>query len=289
MSLMLLLLGVVPTVLSVKTHARAPGGASVTTAGLSIAFNGSAVPVSVTNASGQELLGQGSSGFYIQQHWHNGSSATFRFDTVTPTSTTISSLASPASTTTLRFEVSTTGEAIEVGFNGSNHYFTATITAVSGFTRGDGKTVLFSLIGNASNVLRGLPLNFMVNDGSGEGHAPRTNPWLLYEAPWDNSTWNPPARFAVYQPLNAATEDETLFDLWVDEGIAHPRVDGEWDRTAAKAWLQRWINATYDMSNFAMVPRNLSEWREFFPYAKMMDAKVPFDSSFFSCPLTALC
>jgi hypothetical protein len=46
------------------------------------------------------------------------------------------------------------------------------------------------------------------------------------------------------------------------------------DRTqqaGTKAWLTAWINATYDMSNFAMMRRNLSEWRQFIPLTKKAD------------------
>ena len=71
-----------------------------------------------------------------------------------------------------------------------------------------------------------------------------------------------------------AQEDETLFDLWVDEGLPHPRVSGTWDRSAAKAWIQAWIKANYDISHMAMVPHSLNEWRAFFPYAKLMNASA---------------
>merc|ERR1711939_148548 len=38
--------------------------------------------------------------------------------------------------------------------------------------------------------------------------------------------------------------------------------------------MQSWIKTNYDVSTMAMVPRNLSEWRAFFPFGKLMDAKV---------------
>ena len=71
----------------------------------------------------------------------------------------------------------------------------------------------------------------------------------------ESTRWNPPARFGVYEIGDPAIEDETLIDLWVDEGLPHPRVPGPWDRPAARAWLTAWINATSDISDFAMVPR----------------------------------
>ena len=71
----------------------------------------------------------------------------------------------------------------------------------------------------------------------------------------ESTRWNPPARFGVYEIGDPAIEDETLIDLWVDEGLPHPRVPGPWDRPAARTWLTAWINATSDISDFAMVPR----------------------------------
>ena len=56
----------------------------------------------------------------------------------------------------------------------------------------------------------------MLPGGGGEGHAPPPQPSLHYEAPWVDATWNPHARFAVYERVDDAAEDETLYDLWVD-------------------------------------------------------------------------
>lgn len=58
----------------------------------------------------------------------------------------------------------------------------------------------------------------------------------------------------MYERIDDASEDETLYDLWVDEGLVHPRVNGVWDRTTAKAWIKNWTEANYDTSEMAMVP-----------------------------------
>ena len=127
--------------------------------------------------------------------------------------------------------------------------------------------------------LRGIALNCMVWDHPSVGRDPGTGVNLTHEAPWVapstvHSAWNPPARFGVHEIGDPATEDETLIDLWVDEGLPHRRVSGPWDRPTARAWLATWINATSDVSNFAMVPKNLSEWRKFILLAEKADAKV---------------
>ena len=178
-------------------------------------------------------------------------------------------------TNELVFSISATGEQLGWVFDGAGHYLTANCTLTRGFDRGDGKSVYFQLTGTAPNTLRGIGLNYMVYDFTGEGDPAPSGVLLQYESPWVNSTWVVPARFGVYERVDEDTEDDTLFDFWVDEGLPHPRLQGGvWDRQTAQEWLKGWINATFDMSNFGMVPRNLSEWREFIPWAKKADAKV---------------
>ena len=246
--------------------------------GLNIAINKSnAVPVSVTNAHGKELLTLGTPqpGFFLVRGGRTANHTPIPFDTV-----------AVVGANELLFSVAATGEEIGWAFGGDNHYITANCTRAHGFHKGtetvpndnDGNYVVtFEL---EANGLHGIALNFMIYDFTAEGvEQPNPGVRILYEAPWVNPTskyaeWNPPARFGVYEIVDDATEDETLFDFWVDEGLPHPRVPGAWDRPAAKAWLDAWIAAQYDMSNLAMVPNNLSEWRKFIPLAKKADAKV---------------
>ena len=266
-----------PAVASVAptVSAAPPLALRVATPGLTIVFNASAGPISLKNAQGDELLGAGSPGFSLKKQGsatgHPTAATTVRFDTIAPGPEPMAYI----------FGVSGSSEQLSVTFGGANHYLTANITSTHGFQcntpmrryQGHCTTVSFDLTGRQRDTLRGMSLNFMINDHTGEGHSDETNPMLLYEAPWENSTWNPRPRFAVYERVDDNTEDDTLYDLWVDEGVAHPRVNGTWDRARARAWIQEWTAATYDMSHIAMVPRNLSEWRAFFPYAKLMDAK----------------
>jgi len=250
------------------------GDASVVTLrtpGLNIAFNKTnAKPVSVTNSRGAELLTPGTPqpGFYLMQP---GNRTPIPFDTV-----------AVVGANELLFSVAATGEEIGWVFGGAGHYFTANCTRAHGFNKGSagngGNFVVYFEL--EASGLHGIGLNFMIYDFTAEGvERPSPGVRILYEAPWVNPTstyaeWNPPARFGVYEIVDDATEDETLFDFWVDEGLPHPRVPGVWDRPAAKAWLDAWIAAQYDMSQIAMVPHNLSEWRKFIPLAKKANAQV---------------
>jgi len=251
----------------------------VSTPGLSIAFDkATAAPVSVKNAEGEELLEAGATqlGFYMQRP---GNSTAVPFDTVTQ-----------RSSTELLFGMAATGEQIGWAFGGAKHYLTLECTMTKGFEPvsgdmdkkqgygfpkywGDSQSVTFEL---STTTLRGIGLNYMVYDATAEGQGPPNGKvHIFYEAPWvPASGLNPPARFGVYEIVDAETEDETLIDFWVDEGLPHPRVAGAWDRARAKAWIQEWIASQSDISNFAMVPKNLSEWREFIPLAKKAGSQV---------------
>jgi hypothetical protein len=169
-------------------------------------------------------------GFYLLQP---GNTTAIPFDTV-----------AVVGTNELLFSVAATGQQMGWAFHGAGRYFTANCTQALGFEKGeggigsDGNYVMhFELDGNG---LHGIGLNFMVYDFTAEGvEQPHPGVKILYEVPWVNPSsryaeWNPPARFGVYEIVDDATEDETLFDFWVDEGLPHPRVPGIWDRATAK-------------------------------------------------------
>eukprot|EP00040_Diaphanoeca_grandis_P022588 m.121777 g.121777 ORF g.121777 m.121777 type:complete len:952 (+) comp28878_c0_seq1:127-2982(+) len=257
----------VPTSLSSPPSLDLP---STTTDGLTITFNKIAVPVSLKNAKGDELIDPDGSchifcGFYIQPG--NSSLPIERFDTVSTSSNGEYTLGISGSTKQIRFTIA-----------GANNYLAVSFTSLEGFSFDRGGGLHFELAGVEKTSIAAIGLNYMVYDGRGQdpgGHA-TPQPHLWYEAVWENATThsNPFGRFAIYEIIDDDTEDETLLDLWVDEGMAHPRHNGTWDRPAARAWLDGWIKHNFDLSTLAMVPRNESEWRMFFPYAKLMEAKI---------------
>lgn len=116
--------------------------------GLSIEFNASAVPVSLKNAQGDELLAAaGSLGFSLrtstgtgakQHHGTGGQTvAEVQFDTIAP---------GPGGPNTFTFGVSSSAEKLDVAIDGANHYLTVNITATRGFVWGDGAIRLFSTV-----------------------------------------------------------------------------------------------------------------------------------------------
>ena len=199
---------------------------TIRTPGLNIAFNKTNAQImSVTNSGGEELLTPltPQPGFYLTQP---GNRTPTPFDTV--------AVVGPNE---LLFSVAATGVEIGWAFGGAGHYFTAKCTRAHGFHKGsagnDGNyAVYFEL---EASGLHGIGLNFMIYDFTAEGvEQPTPGVKLLYEAPWVNPTstyaeWNPPARFGVYEIVDDATEDETLFDFWIDEGLPYSNFIIVWD------------------------------------------------------------
>ncbi len=85
---------------------------------------------------------------------------------------------------------------------------------------------------------------------------------------WNRDPENPKGGFALYQPKDEADEDETILRIWVNEGLPHPRVEGNWDLAAARAWVDRWLAEYGDQSRFWIAARTPDELYAAVPYAE---------------------
>ena len=47
---------------------------------------------------------------------------------------------------------------------------------------------------------------------------------------------------AMWSPKNNEDDDETLYQVWANENMPHPKVDGEWTVARAKQWISDYIN-----------------------------------------------
>ena len=222
----------------------------VTTPGISLEFDGYAVPVSVTNSLGDELLsGATSAGFYLLEA--NGS--TRFFDKV-------SSLGGNA----YRFSMYDYPESFDVVFDGKNDYITIRFTALNDFPL-LGERLYFELDALSDDGLRALGLDYMVEVTAS------VDVKVQRRSLWETDTLG---GFALYERIDDAAEDETLLDLWVDEGMAHPDVAGVWDRATAEAWLDDWIDEAYDTTFLNINPTDLAQHDDFLPYAQLLGAKA---------------
>ena len=228
-------------------------GIVITTPGLSINFNASAVPDSVKNAAGTELLsGQVSEGFYIQE----ANNSTRRFDRI-----------ADLGGGDYRFSIAGSPEQFDAHFGGAGDYLTVRFSAMSGFAL-VGERLKFRLY-SIGEGLQAQALDYMIS-------VRNTRSFVELEriSLWESSPANPLGGFALYEYVDPTQEDDTLLDLWVDEGLPHPKVAGTWNRAAANAWLDAWIAMARDTSYLNIVPTNLAEHAAFLPHAKAMDAKA---------------
>ena len=85
---------------------------------------------------------------------------------------------------------------------------------------------------------------------------------------WNRNPENPKGGFALYLPKDNADEDETILKIWVNEGLPHPKVDGNWDLEAAHAWIDRWMKECGDQSRFWLAASTPEELYAAVPYAE---------------------
>ncbi|MBL7106335.1 MAG: hypothetical protein ISS77_01845 [Phycisphaerae bacterium] len=228
-------------------------GIDISTPGLSIHFDNSGIPYSLTNSAGQELLNtQISEGFYLLE----SDGSTRRFDTIYD-----------IGGGSYYFAISSSPEAFIAKFDGADDYMTVHFTHMEGFALAREK-LKFKIFTNGEAV-QALALDYMVSVRN-----IRTFVELDRVSLWETSATNALGAFALYEYVDPAQEDETLLDLWVDEGLPHPKVEGVWDRAAAEAWLEEWIDMAYDTSYLNIVPDTYAEHYDYLPYAEKMSAKA---------------
>ncbi|VGO17696.1 hypothetical protein PDESU_06298 [Pontiella desulfatans] len=228
-------------------------GTVAATHGLAVVFDESAVPVSLINPEGDELLSNTSSkGFYLQELDYSER----RFDTLID-------LGGGG----YRFGISGSTEQFDLFIGGTNDYMTMRFLDLSGFALA-GERFYFSLNGQSQN-LQELELDCMV-----KANANRSVFRVERQNLWETSNSNKLGAFALYEFKDTVQEDETLLDLWVNEGLPHPAVTGVWDRATAEAWLDDWVEMAYDTSYLNIVPDTVEEHDDFIPYAASMDAKA---------------
>ncbi|HOX40443.1 MAG TPA: hypothetical protein PL033_20885 [Candidatus Brocadiia bacterium] len=85
---------------------------------------------------------------------------------------------------------------------------------------------------------------------------------------WNRNPENPKGGFAIFLSENDADHDETILKVWVNEGLPHPRVEGDWNLEAARAWIGRWLAEHGDQSRFWIAARSTDELYAAVTYAE---------------------
>ena len=121
---------------------------------------------------------------------------------------------------------------------------------------------------NAAAKLNVLPLDYMCGATS-YGNSIQVR-WTWFG---EKSSGNPLGGFAVYPGASDAAEDETLLQIWANEGLPHPKVSGEWNVRAARQWLADWQTQFSDQSQMLISATTNSELYALADYATKMDIK----------------
>ncbi len=120
-----------------------------------------------------------------------------------------------------------------------------------------------------SGTLKAVPLDYMTTSRSNAGRI-----LLQREALWMQDRTSPKGSFAIYAPTDDDDEDETLFEIWVNEGLPHPKMSGPWTTATAKKWLDRWLDVNRDPSHLNLEASDQTQLRDALPYAKRMNAQA---------------
>lgn len=85
---------------------------------------------------------------------------------------------------------------------------------------------------------------------------------------WHQVPGDPRGGIALFTRTDEADEDETLLRLWVDEPLAHPRVDGAWTLERARTWLADWQQQFASRSQMIVEGETWDELRAALPWAR---------------------
>ncbi len=90
---------------------------------------------------------------------------------------------------------------------------------------------------------------------------------------WGRNDKNPLGSFALTLFNNDKQHDETLIKIWVDEGLPHIKVDGEWTYERAEEHLKQWQEMFEDQSTMIVQPTDNADLYHLTDYAKRLGMK----------------
>ncbi|MEI8036947.1 MAG: hypothetical protein WCJ14_01030 [Verrucomicrobiota bacterium] len=158
------------------------------------------------------------------------------------------------------------GDNVRVCFDvkATDRYITFKLTRVEGVPQKNLTWMAFKM--NVQGNVKVLALDYMAH-ASANGCTINWN-WL-----WNRNANSILGGFAIYSPTSDADEDETLLQLWANEGLPHPKVHGEWNLQTARKWLADWQTQFADQSQMLITAKSNEELYSLADYATTMDIK----------------
>jgi len=206
--------------------------------GFSMMFNDEGVPKSVKNAAGTDLSGNKSKGFFGDKKFNKMSdlgNGEYKFETSE----------GPKDSFTVKIE-------------GKKSY------VVFRYTSLPNGNLTFHISKGGLNV---IALDYMIT----RLMVSKASITVERLESWERSSANPLGGFALFE--GGENLDETLLDIWVDEDLPHPKVEGEWNRKKASAWLDSFADLLSDNSTLYFQPKCLEDHYSVIPFVKTLDAR----------------
>ncbi len=124
---------------------------------------------------------------------------------------------------------------------------------------------------NAKPCVRVMELDYMttVQNHEEDGDGVRVR-WSYLKHGGDG---NPYGGFALYVARDPDDEDDTILQIWADEGLPHPKVEGPWNLEAARRVVEEWQTRYADQSQFYLAARNPEELYDGVQYAERAGVK----------------
>ncbi|MEI8340819.1 MAG: hypothetical protein WCH43_04680 [Verrucomicrobiota bacterium] len=158
------------------------------------------------------------------------------------------------------------GESVRVCFDvkATDRYLTFKINRVEGVPQKNLTWLQFKM--NVPGNVKVLALDYMTS-ASANGCIINWK-WL-----WNRQENSILGGFAIYVPASDEDEDETLLQLWANEGLPHSKVKGEWNLATARKWLADWQTQFADQSQMLITAKSNEELYSLADYATTMDIK----------------
>ncbi|MCX5683573.1 MAG: hypothetical protein NT049_07815, partial [Planctomycetota bacterium] len=147
-------------------------------------------------------------------------------------------------------------QAVVFGVRAADRYLTLRIEQLDGIPADRGTSLHFELNASAHGRVRVTELDYMTRVENGVSGVQ-----VHWDDLWHRTPGEPRGGVALLVRKDDADEDETLLHLWVEEKLAHPKINGEWTLDRARAWIAEWQRTFADRSQMILEGESLEELR----------------------------
>ena len=145
-------------------------------------------------------------------------------------------------------------------------YLRFVIEKLKGFPTNSGFILAFKM--NVESKVKVFATDYMTDEKNN-----RNSVTVKWNYLWNRNKANPLGSFALYYAKDNDTEDDIILKIWANEGLPHPKVEGEWTYKKAKSWVEQWQQMYADQSQFILEAENPQDLYAGVEYAEMADAK----------------